>query len=77
MVDIRLGSLLESNLDSERSRGLMESGCHKGRDAEADGSRLIPGTPRAFLELKAKLTREPDVPAPHSWAAGSSEATLP
>lgn len=36
MEGIQLGSLLESNLDSERSRGLMESGCHKGRDAEAN-----------------------------------------
>lgn len=48
----------------------MERGCHKGRDA--DWSRLIPGTPGAFLQLKAKLTREPG-----SWAAGSHEAPAP
>lgn len=51
----------------------MESGCHKGRDAEADPSRLISGT-RGCPGAQMRLDREPDVPAPHSWAAGSREA---
>lgn len=34
-------------------------------------------SPTALLLLRQRLAREPDVPAPHSWAAGNSEAVVP
>lgn len=49
----------------------------RGETPRPTQSRLIPGTLRAFLELRQRLARDPDVPALHSWAAGSREARAP
>lgn len=76
---LQLGSLSELNLGSARSRGLGGKWLSQGERRRGRG-RPKPANlrhPRAFLELRPRLAREPDVPAPHSWAAGSIEAAAP
>lgn len=56
---------------------LVGSGCHEGRGAEAKPKPANPQHRRAFLELRQRIASEPDVPAPHSWAADGSKTPDP
>lgn len=47
----------------------------RGEVLRLNQSRLIPS--RAFLELRQRIASEPDVPAPHSWAAEGSKTPGP
>lgn len=72
MEGLQLGSLLEFNLDSERSRGRGGKWLSQGERRRGQPEPANPRHPRAFLELRQRPAREPDVTAPQGWAAAAS-----
>ena len=55
----------------------MESGCHRGRDAEADPKPANPQHPEGFPGAQAEPRQMSQLQAPRSWAVGVGEARTP
>ena len=55
----------------------MESGCHRGRDAEADPKPANPQHPEGFPGAQAEPRQMSQLQAPRSGAVGVGEATTP